>query len=411
MTGPLARQALRNLAGLAVFTLLSQACAFAALLVLTSGLAQDAFGSYVFATNVLAYLVAFGGAGLVNVVVRDLGALPEREDQTTAAYLSLTAAGALLVTTMGVATAGLWPVPAADRQLLAIVSLVALPMCVSFSPLYDAHHRQALSAAVMVPGDLLMLGGLAGLAAAGRLSASAAAVVLLVKWAVTLLLQVAVFHVFVRRLRWAWDGARAAALLRSGAVMLVTGIFQMVPLQGAVVLARLLRGERDTALYGVAFQLATVYLVAGMLVLRVVQPHIVGPRGHEPVFVRRLVAFTGASMAALWLAGVGAAWILTHWVLASDYEQAFGTMVVLLGTAAAVIAAGTANLFLLRARREHVLQWIYAGAAVAYLLLAWLLSAGPLPLFAGASLIVFGAVALVTIRAAKAGRAIEERTR
>jgi hypothetical protein len=263
----------------------------------------------------------------------------------------------------------------------------------------------------MVPGDVLMLAGVAALSATGRLTASAAALLLVAKWTVTLLLQVAAFHVLVRPLRWAWDGARAAALLRSGAVMLATGLFQMVPLQGAVILTRLLRGERDTALYGVAFQLATVYLIAGMLALRIVQPHIVGPRGDDPAFVRKILAFMGASILALWLAGLGVAWVLAYHVLASDYAPAFGTMVVLLGTAAAVIGAGTASLFLLRAHRERLLQAIYAGAALLYLPLAWLLSRGPLPLFAAASLIVFGVVTLVSVRAARPGRFLAGRPR
>jgi hypothetical protein len=256
-----------------------------------------------------------------------------------------------------------------------------------------------------------MLAGVAALAATARLSASTAALMLVLKWTVTLLLQVAVFHRLVRPLRWAWDRGRAVALLRSGKVMLATGLLQMVPLQGAVILTRLLRGERDTALYGVAFQWATVYLIAGMLALRIVQPHIVGPRGSDPAFVRRIVAFMSASILVLWLAGVGVAWVLAYHVLARDYSQAFGTMVVLLGTAAAVIGAGTASLFLLRAHRERLLQVIYAGAALAYLPLAWLLSRGPLPLFASASLIVFGAVTVVSIRAARAGRAFEGRSR
>lgn len=404
---PAARQALHNLAGLGAFTLVSQGCAFGVLLILTSGLEQGAFGAYVFATNVLVYLVAVGGVGLVNVVVRDLGALPEREDQTTSAYVALTGAGALLVASIGALTAGLWPVSDAERQVLAIVSLAAVPMCLSLTPLYDARHRQALAAAVMVPGDMLMLGGVAALAATGRLSASTAALMLVLKWTVTLLLQVVVFHLLVRSFRWAWDRGRAAALLRSGAVMLATGLLQMVPLQGAVILTRLLRGERDTALYGVAFQLATVYLIAGMLALRIVQPHVVGPRGNDPAFVRRILTFMGASIVVLWLVGVGAAWILAYHVLASDYSQAFGTMVVLLGTAAAVIGAGTASLFLLRAHRERLLQVIYAGAALVYLPLAWLLSRGPLPLFAAASLIVFVAVTVISIRAARFGRALE----
>jgi O-antigen/teichoic acid export membrane protein len=396
---PAGRQALRNLIGLGGCTAISQACGLGVLLVLANGLPPGEFGVYVFATNVLVYAVAVGGVGLVNVVVRDLNLRPEHSDATTTGFLVITAAGALIAGAVMAVAAEIAPVRSIERHMLLVVGAVAVPMCLNLAPLYDAHHRQALSAALGIPGDLLMLAGVASLQGAGLLTAPGAGLFLLGKHLLTAIAQATVYHRRVRPFRWVWDRGRTAALLRSGRFMVITGLVYMVPLHGGVILARLCRGEHDAGLYGLALHVGTAYLIVGTLVLRIVQPHIAGPYGLDRLFVRKLLAAIGGILLAAWLAGVGAAWALAYRLLDRAYAPAFGPMVVLLTTAAVAIATGVANLYLLRAHRERVLQAAYAGGAVVYVALALLFSGEALVVFAGVSLAVFLMVAVTIVPA------------
>ena len=77
-------------------------------------------------------------------------------------------------------------------------------------------------------------------------------------------------------------------------------------------------------------------------------------------------------------------------------------MVVLLGTAATVIAVGVMNLFLLRLGREWLLPAAYASAAAVHLLLAVLLARSALPLFAATSMAAFAVAALIVWPAVRA---------
>ncbi len=126
---PAGRHALRNLIGLGGCTAISQVCGVGVLLVLANGLPPEEFGVYVFATNLLSYLVAVGGVGLVNVVVRDLNLLPEHADQTTTGFLVITAAGAAIAGAVMAVAAEVAPVPTIERHMLLIVAAVAVPMC------------------------------------------------------------------------------------------------------------------------------------------------------------------------------------------------------------------------------------------------------------------------------------------
>jgi len=392
---------LRNLAGLGVCTAISQACAFGVLLLLTNGLGPEGFGTYVFGTNVLVYLVAVGGVGLATVVVRDLNLRPDRADSTTTAFVVITVAGAAVAGAATAVVAALAPISAVERHLLLIVAVAAMPMCLNLNPLFDSHHRQALSAALSIPGDVLMLAGVAALHHSGLLTAPAAGLLLLGKHAITLIAQAAIYHRAVRPFRWAWDPTWAGSLLRSGRFMLTAGLVYMVPLQGGVILARLLRGERDAGLYGVAFQIASAYLFAGTLVTRIVQPHIAGPYGLERLFVRKLIASMGGILIMLWLAGAGAAWLLVHRLLDPAYAPAFGPMLVLLTTATVAIATGVVNLYLLRLNCERTLQAVYLGAAGVYVALALSSAGSPLALFAAASVAVFVMAAAIVVPAAR----------
>ncbi len=171
---PAGRQALHNLIGLGGCTGVSQLCGFGVLLVLANCLPPEEFGTYVFATNLLAYLVAVGGVGLVNVVVRDLNLLPEHSDQTTTSFLFITATGAAIAGAVTAVAAEVAPASTIERHMLLIVAAAAVPMCLNLNPLYDSYHRQALSAALGVPGDVLMLAGVASLHHAGLLTAPGA---------------------------------------------------------------------------------------------------------------------------------------------------------------------------------------------------------------------------------------------
>jgi O-antigen/teichoic acid export membrane protein len=267
--------------------------------------------------------------------------------------------------------------------------------CLNLNPLFDAMHRQALAAALMVPADVLALAATAGLHATGHLTATAAGLVLLGKWALTALVHGSVFRsAYGFRLRR--DRSRAGQLARSGRPLAVAALLVYIPLNGGVAVTRVTLGDAETAVYGVASQAALVCLLMAGLVARVVQPHIAGPYGLDRSFVKKLAAFLGLAFGGLWVGYAVSVYAVVGRLFPPHYAGVPGPAIVL-GAAAVLFAlAGVLGTYLVRFGRERMVRTAYAIACGLYLLS---LSAGLKDLF-GVSLLTLGAsAALVALLA------------
>lgn len=364
---PAGKQALGNLIGLGVCSALTQLAALGVLLILTRHLDPDQFGGYVFGLNLLSYLHALGTLSLGNVVVRDLTLHPDHADGTTTAYLALTAVASAGVGAVTILAAAVAPVSADERAMLGLIGLTCLATNLTVTPLFDAHHRQALSAVLTIPGDVAMVGGVALLAAAGRLSVVTAGLMLLLRWAFTATATWFCYTIRVRPARWAWTPGRAGELLRTAAPLLAATLLWMVPLQGGVFVARWAGGAEAAAVYGLAYQLASPGLLASVLILRILRPHVSGPYGTDRTFVAKLALFGLAALAAVWCLVALLGYVVVRVIDRPVYDESLTLLPFLLTAFAASTVTGLLDTYLLRAGRPRAVLIGYGCGAVAFL--------------------------------------------
>ena len=365
---PAGKQALGNLIGLVACTGISQACALGVLLVLTYGLPQEGFGAVIFALNLQSYLVAVGTFGLTAIVVRDLTLHPDKSAETITAYLTVVSVASVLVGVATAVTAAFLPISPDERVMLWCIAAGNVAACLNLNPLFDAAHKQALAAALMVPGDLLAVGMIAGAYLADALSVQTAGVALIGRVATTAILHAIVFR-RVWPFAWKRNGGRAWRLMRSGWPMLFSGLIYAVPLGGSVVFVRALSGEIETSIYGLAFQLVTAELMIVSLILRVLQPHISGEYGLTRRFQWQLLAVVGGTLLGLIGLMLAAGWVLIFQFLRPEYESVYPVLAVLQGMVVFFAAAAVANLYLIRFHREGWIQAAHVIAVAVYLAL------------------------------------------
>lgn len=364
---PAGRQALRNLIGLAVCTGVSQACALGVLLVLTHGLSQAAFGAVIFALNVQTYLITLGTFGLTTIVVRDLTQQPEKADETTTAYLTIVVVASSLTGLATAVVAAVLPISWDERVMLWCVAAGNVFACLNLNALYDAAHRQALAAALMVPGDLLLIGVVGGCWAAGGLTVFAVGVAVILRFAATATLQAAAVRGRVYSARLSWHRGRAWKMIRAGQPMLWSALLYSVPMSGGVVLMRVFQSEERTAVYGLAFQLVAAELLLVSLAMRVLYPHITGPYGLRARFVCQLALALTFGMGVLCGAAIGAGWVLVAKLLPSSYASVYPVFAILQLFVLGYALAAVVNYYLLRLHWELWVTFEHAMAVVAYL--------------------------------------------
>lgn len=365
---PAGRQALRNLAGLVACTGIAQACAFGTLLLLAHGLSQAAFGAVIVGLNIQAYLVAVGTFGLMTVVVRDLTLYPEHMDQTATGFLAVVSVTSGLAGAVTAVVVAAVPMSSDERVMFWCVAAGNVFACLNLSPLFDAAHRQSLSAALLVPPEVFAVGAIGALSAAGTLSVPAVGLLFLGKWVLAAGLQRWGYRRAVRPIRWSADRERILQLLRSGWPILLASLLAMIPLQGGVVVIRVIQGEGAAAVYGLAVQACVLYLLITWLVARVIHPHICGPHGLDRKFIQKLVTACVVIYCGVWAASVLGGWVLTQYILPPDYRDAFGTVVLLLTVGLLTTSVRLGNAYLTRFGRERLIPWMYGAAAAVFAL-------------------------------------------
>lgn len=359
-------RALRNLIGLTVWTGVSQLCAFGMLLMLTSVLDSRSFGSIVFGLSVQNYLIALGTGGLYLPIVRDLTQKPKQADETISAFFSIVFCISVFTGITTCVISFLLPISADEQMLLGFIAVGSVFASLGFTPLYDANHRQSVAAMLSVPADLLMFLAVWQLGVAGILTVPVVGAILATRWLITLSLQALVMWRWIRPFRWRPNRARMQELLKSGWPIFTASVLYMLPLQGSVVLVRLLNGEREAAIYGLAFQVAQVYLLVAWLLTRVLQPHILGPHGLERSFVKKLFAICFLILVAAWVGGVAGGWLLTHQILNEVYRASFPPLVVLLLATLAYSIAMILTSYLARLKIERTILQAYILGAVTF---------------------------------------------
>lgn len=405
---PAGRRALGNLVGLVFCTAASQVLGFWGLIVLTNGLGPEGYGAVALAATVQWYLIAFGSFGLPSLVIRDLAQRPDDADATVTCYLGVTAAAAAACGAAAAAAVWFVPLNPGERAYLTVVGLCNVAACLNPTALYDAAHRQALAAAVVLPLDVANLLALLALRGGGLLTVENVAALYAARVVLGTAAQWAVYRAAVGGFRWRWDGTRARALLRAGWPSMLTVVVAMVPFHAGVLLARVWRGEHDTGVYGLALAISSAVLAVGMLGVRVVQPHVSGRYGSDRGFALKVAVFGAAFLAGLWAAAAAAAYVLIRHFLDPAYGPALLPTLALLTATALLLAAVFGNCYLIAFHRERLMLWLYAGTSGVYVLAAAAFRGEELSLFAGAATaamaLLAAGVAAAVARSWPAGR-------
>ncbi len=345
-------EAAGNLMGLLACTAVSQACGLGIVLLAARHLGQAGLGMFLFALTVTGYLALFGAAGAGQVLIREVAKDRGGTDRHVTAYLLVTGGVALAVTALGGLVVALFGA-GEERALWGWLLAGNVAGSVSLLPLFDAQHRQARAAAVAACVDAATVAACAWLAWAGALTVPLAGVLMAGKWVLIFAGQLAVYHWTVRPLRWEREGADVWLFAWSGVKLAAAFALLVVPLNGGVVLVRILRTPEETAVIGLATQVAAVYFLLCWQAIRVAQPHIAGPHGEEAWFVRRLVLGLGGVFVGGGVAVVGGAAVLLWRVLPLYWGAITPTVLLVLAAATAsggLVVAG----YLLRQGRERL---------------------------------------------------------
>ncbi len=360
------RRALGNLLGLAVWTALWQLSGVGALLLLTRALGPEQFGALSFALTAQTYLVLLGSLSCGSVVIREGVQRPSDMDAIGTSFLVLTGTSSALVCAGSLIAVALAPMSNGERWLLILVALGSVPAAMNAQPLFDAHHRQASGAAVGALAEVLGLLAVVWLWRGGGLSLPAVGAVYAAKWGLTLAGQILAYHAGVRRLRWRWRPEDMRRILRSSWPILFAALLFFVPLTSGVLVLRLRSGPADAALFGLASQVASAYLIFAGLGLQVVQPHIAGRYGLHPGFLAKLALFSAALLGGLGALALAGGWGVVRLLLPPFYQAAVRPMAWLLVAALLLAVARLTHVYLLRLEDASFILAAHLASALLY---------------------------------------------
>lgn len=364
------RTAARNLTWLAVWTLLTQLGALGSVCLLTEGLGKERFGIFSFAVALQAFAYTIGCAGVKQVVVREGARRPEMHDAMMASHLVLTAVSSIVVATLILTGLGVASrsdsLSRGECWLIGTFAIGNVANCVTIMPFFDVQHRQPASAFVRFATELVALGAIWRMAATGTLSLASVGVVYASKWTVSAVVHYAYYHWRFARVRFRFVAGHLRAMIRSSWPLLVSGLLLMVPFTSGVFFVRAYHGPADTAIFGLAVQVATAYLIFGTIGVRIVQPHIAGRYGLDRSFVGKLMLFTVGYLGALLAAAWGGATLVITFVLAPEYRAAtWPTLLVLVGVALFTVGRILA-MYLVVLHRERTEMVCQLAATLAY---------------------------------------------
>jgi O-antigen/teichoic acid export membrane protein len=149
---------------------------------------------------------------------------------------------------------------------------------------------------------------------------------------------------------------------------MAAGLVAVVPFSSGVFFVRAMRGDADTAILGLALQVANAYLIFTTLGQRIVRPHIAGPFGLDWSFLRKLALFNAGFLGGLLvLAWAGAAVFITFF-LTADFRAAIVPMSLLLIGALFTALGRVGSVYLVVLQSERSLMLASGIAAAVYVL-------------------------------------------
>jgi O-antigen/teichoic acid export membrane protein len=360
----------RGLRGAVLFTaatVLSHLCILSVMLILGNVLGPERYGAVTFGLALQSYLFLLGCQGVKQIVVHRGVQHPEQLDHLFTAHLIVTGLAASLAGGGVIMGACFAPISSAERILLSVLAVGNVTACLNIQPLFDAHHQQFKSAAVVLTVEVVGLLFVIGVRSAGLLRVETVGAFFAGKWAMSTVAHYLIYHRTIHRLRLMFVPADVRNLLRSGWPLLFAALVATIPFNAGVFFLRLFHSQTSVALLGLGQQAASAYILAVTIGLRLVQPHAYGPRGLVKAFARKLVLAYGVFLVIL-LAGMSiAAEVIVNWLLNSSYRSALSPMLVMLGGAFVYGIGGLTSVYLIVFRQERFILIANACASLIYL--------------------------------------------
>jgi O-antigen/teichoic acid export membrane protein len=367
------RQAAWNLFSLVALTGATQAAALGTILLLTRNLGPAGFGVFAFACSLQPWLYTVGTLGTSLVLFREGIRDPSSLDEITTAYQVAGLLGSMVVGCLVGWAAWVSPISVEERGLICLIAAGNVATCVALAPLFDVHHRQPLVAVVGLAAEVGVLLGVVGLIQTGTLGLVSLGVVFAVKWWSITAAQSVLYHFAIRPLRWAFCWERLGRMLRSSAPLAGSTLIAGLPAGAGVFFVRVLCGDAEAGLFGVASQVGTAYLLFSYLALRILQPHIAGQYGLTPSFLRKLILFSGGFLLLLSVGGLAVGTGIVLFVLSPAYHAAIAPMAALVLAVMLLAAGHIAASYLVVLYREATVLLVHIVAALVYVAAALLL--------------------------------------
>ena len=367
------RKGVQDAALFTTFTILSHLCTLTVMLVLSNALGPEGYGAITFSLAVQSYLFLLGCQGVKQIVVYRGIQHPEQIDRLFTAHLIVTGLAASLGAWIVVIGTCLVLPPSPEGTLLRFLAVGNVVACLNIQPLFDAHHEQSKSAAVVLIVEAVGLFLVIRVRSVGWLSMETVGAYFVGKWVVSTIAHHLVYHHMMHRLRLRFVQADIGDLLRQGWPLLFAALVAMLPFNAGVFFLRFFHSEASVAFLGLAQQAASAYILASTIGLRLVQPHVYGPRELEKAFSCKLILVYGVFLTML-LAGMGiAAMVIVNRLLDSAYHEALWPMLILLGGAFVYGVGGLASAYLIRFREERYVLIANACASIFYMAAGFIL--------------------------------------
>jgi O-antigen/teichoic acid export membrane protein len=362
------RTASRNFVWLAALTVLTQICGMGAVFYLTDGLGDIHFGAFAFSLSLQAYLVLLGGGGVNRICVRDGAQHPEQVDTIESSRLAITAPLSVAIFLLMTTAVCFISMPTDERILIILLSAGNIPASINMRFLFDVHHRQPISAAISLVTELAALATIIAVNEFGRLTLPAVGAIYAVKWTVACIGQFVVYHRTIRPWRWSWSRDYVRQMLVGGWPLLWAGLFASIPMRSGIFFVRWFHGDVDTAIYGLAQQIAVAYLVFCAVATRILQPHIAGPYGMTRGFIKKLLLFFVLFHATILAAALGLSATVIEAFLKPSFQAAvLPTAILLIGRMLAS-AGMIGGMYAIAQMRERVVLRVNICAAVFFVI-------------------------------------------
>jgi O-antigen/teichoic acid export membrane protein len=250
--------------------------------------------------------------------------------------------------------------------ILAGVLLSAVAGSLSPFPFFDIDRRQSYSAGIVTLIDVLSL-----LATSAAYSLDAISLPLLTcflgaKQILITACQHAYYRMFVRKLAWAPSGPVLKRLIRLSWPIMVSSFLVQVPIQGGLLQVKWFQGADEAGTFAVAAQAMSACIMLGSIVVRVLHPHIAGPMGWHPAFLKKLVAFLILAVGGMGLIVYSIFFYLIFYQMPAEYAFAGELLGPLVLGALFIIAHSFADLYLLTRMRAGIMLIIHAVKAAAF---------------------------------------------